>query len=196
MSLTASEATLRAAERVAAVLSAQGITCAVIGGAALAFHGYIRQTLDLDLATSVQPFVVFPKILEALKSEGFEVEFRGPDSEDPLGGVLDIRREDIGPIQIVNFLNPFVGGPGALGKEAVDTATPLEGTSLHVVDLPHLIALKLYSGSLKSLSDIVELLNRHEELDLESIEALARKFDVADEWKIALAHRDSMAGKS
>jgi hypothetical protein len=39
-------------------------------------------------------------------------------------------------------------------------------------------------------------LNRHEELDLESIEALARKFDVADEWKIALAHRDSMAGKS
>lgn len=83
----------------------------------------------------MQPFVVFPKILEALKAAGFEVEFRGP-------GVVDIRGEDIALIHIVNFLNPFVGGPGELGKEAVDTAIPLQGTSLQVVDLPHLIALK------------------------------------------------------
>jgi hypothetical protein len=42
--------------------------------------------------------------------------------------------------------------------------------------LPHLIALKLYAGGHKAKSDIVELLARNPDLDVESVRKLCRSY--------------------
>lgn len=181
MKLSASWATLKAAERVSQILADRSIECAIIGGAALSVHGYVRATMDLDLATSVEPFGVLAPVAEPLVTAGFQVEFRTPDASDPLGGVLDIRRDDIELIQIVNFENPLGGGHALLGREAISTAQALPGTSLKVVTLVHLIALKLYAGG--SQQDVFELLERHEEVIFREVDDICKRMQLTVEWE-------------
>ena len=53
----------------------------VIGGAALAFHGYIRATVDLELATSMHPYPSLSRdVRTVLARDGFEVA----ENDDPL----------------------------------------------------------------------------------------------------------------
>ena len=172
--------TLKTAERVSEILAAHGIDCAVIGGVALSFHKYVRGTVDIDLATSVNPFTDLREAQKALEADGFQVEFRMPDAEDSLGGVLDVRRGDTELVQIVNYENPFGGGNAALGREAVATAELFVGTSLKVANLPHLIALKLYAGG--SQDDVFQLLQRRPELDLSEVDTVCSRFQLSAEW--------------
>jgi hypothetical protein len=65
-------------------------------------------------------------------------------------------------VQIVNFDNSPANGFPRLVQEAARTARPLDALGgLKVVDLPLLVAFKLYAGGNKSRSDICELLDRH-----------------------------------
>lgn len=168
---TRSERTLQAAEEVCAVLESHGVPAVLIGALALAVHRFARFTEDLDLATDTDPFTVLREVAAALRARGFEAELVTPDAEDPLGGVINIRRDDIEPIQVVNFYNPLDRGGGALGADAIRSARPLllPDSKLPVVDLAHLIALKLYAGGRKSQTDVLELLERNQPLELEHI---------------------------
>jgi len=179
-----SEPTLEVAARVVAVLAAAHVDVALIGAGALAVHGYSRATEDLDLAVAVDPFSTLRALAATLTAEpGWRVELRLPDADDPLGGVITIDGAGFDSVQLVNFSNPLGGGlnPGA---EAVATAHEglLRGSSLRVVTLPHLIALKLYAGGYKSRLDILELLDRNPGADRAAIEALARRFELRAEW--------------
>jgi hypothetical protein len=174
---TRSERTLVAAEEVCAVLESHGARAALIGGLALAVHRFARYTEDLDLATDTDPFTVLREVTVALAARGFEAKLITPDAEDPLGGVVNVRRDDIEPIQIVNFYNPLALAGGALGAEAIRSAQPLlrPESELPVVDLAHLIALKLYAGGRKSQTDVLELLERNQPLDLSSIRSVCAR---------------------
>jgi predicted nucleotidyltransferase len=152
--------TLEVAAEVAAVLSERGARCAVIGAVALAVHGYPRATADLDLATLVRTLRDLDAIAEALRARGYDVHVSPPDADDPLGGVLTVVATDADPVQIVNYFNPWSGW-SVVGKEAIETAEPDVLLGLAVVDVPHLIALKLYAGGRKSALDVLELLSRH-----------------------------------
>ena len=70
--------TLQVAERVHEVLQAEDISSAVIGALALAVHGYIRSTRDLDLATHTNPFHKFPVVRKALEKARLHAEVRMP----------------------------------------------------------------------------------------------------------------------
>lgn len=48
--------------------------------------------------------------------------------------------------------------------------------TLRVIPLPQLVVLKLYAGGVKSLADIIELLRRNPEADLQEIGKLCRKY--------------------
>jgi hypothetical protein len=180
--------TLQVAEKVAAALSARGISTAVIGAIAAAVHGYVRSTDDVDLASNVHPFHQLRPAAEAFRAEGLDVRFGEPDQDDPLGGVLTITGEDFDPIQVVNFLNPFAGG-SALGREAIETATPRALGSLAVVDLPHLIALKIYAGGNAGASDVLELLDRNPNADREAILDVCARHGLADDLERVLARK-------
>ena len=162
------EALLRAAETVVGILRAHEIDAVVIGAVALAAHHYVRQTEDLDFGINAS----LPKLRELTKSlirEGFHAELREPGLDDPLCGVIDVRGP-FGLVQVVNFADRF---PAAI-DDAVRAATLVarEGSPLRLIPIPHLIALKLYAGGHKSKADIVELIARNPELDLQEVREL------------------------
>lgn len=160
------------AERIAAILSDNGLSAIVIGAVALAAHRYVRATCDVDLGVDAD-FKQMSGLLEELRARGYEAELHEPDGDDPLGGVIDIKGS-FGLVQIVNFGERF---PAAIrdSLSGEDIRTRPDG-GLRVVPIPQLVALKLYAGGLKSLADIVELLRRNPQADLEMIGNTCRKY--------------------
>ena len=165
---------LHHAEIVVRLSQSLGDDLLVIGAAALASHHYVRLTRDLDLGGNVSVDHL-RKLSESLTRMGYTVELREPDSEDPLGGVLDIHG-DFGQIQVISFHERF---PRVIKDALQEAPLCVAGeSSLRIIPLPHLVVLKLYAGGLKSMIDVVEVLSRNEDVDLDAIEALCDKYRV------------------
>lgn len=163
---------LREAERIATLLSEEGLPVLVIGAIALAAHRYVRFTQDVDLGVDAD-IRQMRKLEELLRAAGYDAELHEPDGDDPLGGVIDVSG-GFGLVQIVNFGNRF---PAAI-RDALageDIRIRPDGV-LRIMPIPQLVALKLYAGGLKSLADIVELLRRNPEVDLDMIGETCRKY--------------------
>ena len=181
------ERTLDLARRVSSVCADLDIDIALIGALALAYHGYPRATEDVDLATHVDPFTTLRALADALRTKGLAVRFGEPDAQDPLGGVVTVEADGCDAVQIVNFLNPLSGVRNP-GREAIETATQtLPELAVRVVNLPHLVALKLYAGGAKSRSDVAELLERNADESREGIASVCERHGLATEWAEILA---------
>lgn len=162
------DALLAAAETVVKILQEEKIDAVVIGAIALAAYQYVRQTEDLDLGVNIS----LPKmrqLTDSFRKAGYEVDFWEPEAEDPLGGVIDIRGS-FGLVQVISFENRFP----AVINDAVRASSLVvrTGSLLRVVPIPHLIALKLYAGGYKSKADIIELVRRNPELNLDEVRIL------------------------
>jgi hypothetical protein len=168
------------ADEIASALASRNVRTAVIGAVAVAVHGYPRATEDVDLAAATD-LATLRIVGDEFAAQGCTVRLGEPDAEDSLGGVT-IVRDDTDPVQVVNYANPFRPGSGALAGEAIDSATAGSIGSLAVVDLPHLVALKLYAGGAKSKLDIVELLVRNSEAHHEQIRTVCARFGLEGEW--------------
>jgi len=57
----------------------------------------------------------------------------------------------------------------------------IEGSSLVVVELAHLVALKLYAGGLKSRADALGVLAANPDADLEAVRAACSSAGLGDE---------------
>lgn len=170
--MTSPDALLTAAERIANLLAARGIDTLLIGASALAAHGYVRHTEDIDLGVNVA-IRDLVSVADGLREAGFEVAAREPDGQDPLGGVIDVSGP-FGLVQIVNFGERF---PAVIDSGlAAATLRVRSGAGLRIIPLAHLIALKLYAGGMKSKADIVELLKRNPDADRDTIRALCRGY--------------------
>lgn len=165
---------IRAAEDVAGILESRGVEPVVIGAVALAAHGYVRFTEDLDLGVNTD-LGTLSRVADALRAVGFVVQLREPDGEDPLGGVVDVRGP-FGLVQIVNYGGRFPAVIDA-GLAAADTVIRA-GSRLRIIPLPHLVALKLYAGGAKSRADIVELLSHNPDTDMAAIR------DLCQHWRL------------
>lgn len=91
---------IRAAEEIAAVLPERGVAAVVIGAVALAAHGDVRLTEDIDLGVNTD-LDTLHRVADALRRAGSEMELREPDNEDPLRGVVDVRD----PFSLVQSVN-------------------------------------------------------------------------------------------
>jgi hypothetical protein len=150
---------------------------------ALAVHGFVRATADLDLAVVTDPTTILRQAARRLRADGCECELVLPDAEDPLGGVLTVRKQGTDPIQVVNFLNPFREQNFNPGIEAVETAQETADLPFRVVDLPHLVALKLWAGGPKSALDVNELLAANPDAPLAEIDDVCARFGLATAWR-------------
>jgi predicted nucleotidyltransferase len=175
-------ATFLLAERVAEVARRLGIETAVIGAAAFAVHHYVRATKDIDLATAVDPYTELRNLERELSALGLHVERRLPDDEDALGGLLRVwEHEDedgdpLDPVEVVNFVNPHrrVRTPAV---DAIKNAMPIDDASpLRYVRLADLVALKLYAGARRDLADVVDLLVRNPDADLDEIRTTCARY--------------------
>lgn len=170
-----SDAILRAAEDVIGILQRYRIDAVVIGAVALAAYEYIRQTEDVDLGVNAD-LSTLRAVAESLRESGYTAELREPDGNDPLGGVIDVTGP-FGLLQVVNYGGRFP----AVIEDALRLSTLVvrEGSPLKIVPIPQLIALKLYAGGYKSKADIIELLLRNPELDLDEIRSVCRQYRLA-----------------
>jgi len=169
------DAILNAAEDIVGVLNAHDVDAVVIGAVALAAFHYVRYTEDVDLGVNAD-IQTLTAVTASLQSKGYAVELRKPDGSDPLGGVIDVSGH-FGLVQIISYADRFP----AVVDDAVRFSSDVirAGSCLRLVPLPQLIALKLYAGGHKSKADIVELLVRNPDLDLNE----ARK--ACDRYRLA-----------
>lgn len=154
----------------------------MIGATALAVHNFVRATADVDLATYTNVVPQLRDLAEVLRGMGLNADLRLPDEDDPLGGVLcvweqvDDEGEPLDAVELVNFRNPY-RADDSLALEAIRDAVELEpGSPLRCVRLPHLVALKLSAGSRRDLADVVDLLVRNPDADVDEIRAMARRY--------------------
>ena len=144
--------TVEAVVRVVKLLEARGLRCALVGAAALAVHGYSRATEDVDIGVATPSLDDLRRIGDELRTVlQADVTIAMPDADDPLGGVITINRDGIRQIQVINFLNP-IGVGDHPGREALahTLEVRLAGERTNVVDLEHLVAMKLFAGGMKS----------------------------------------------
>ncbi len=166
---------LDAAEQVMLILEQHQVDAVVIGAVALAAHHYVRMTHDLDLGVNADIHSL-RAITSSLGAAGFKAELREPDGQDPLGGVIDITGS-FGLLQIISFADRF---PSVIEDALRATTVPIRpGSRLKLVPLPQLVALKLYAGGLKSRADVLELLTRNSEADLDEIRNACRRYRVS-----------------
>ena len=176
------QVSLALAEQVAEAAKRLGLDTALIGAGALAVHRYTRGTEDLDLAVNVDPYTRLPALQQSLAADGLQTEMRLPDNDDPLGGVLVVwltTADDGAPadvVEVVNFNNPGRMGPTP-APMAIARAQPLPGSPLRCVTIEDLVALKLYAGGLSDHADVVELLARNPDVDLDAVRSAAAPFD-------------------
>jgi hypothetical protein len=163
---------LLAAEKVLGVLARHHLDAVVIGAVALAAHHYVRQTDDLDLGVNAD-LPTLRAVVTSLREAGLDVELREPDGADPLGGVIDVSG-DFGLVQIISYAGRFP----AVIEDAVRLSTLVvrEDSPLKIVPIPHLIALKLYAGGHKSKADIMELLVRKPDLELDEVRSVCARY--------------------
>jgi hypothetical protein len=170
--MSAPESNIEAAERIVALLRSHGVQSVLIGAIALAAHHYVRHTADIDLGVDVD-IKTMRTLASRIAEEGFKVEFREPDSDDPLGGVMDVSGP-FGLVQIISFADRFpIVIQDALAGEDIRIRP---GSELRLIPIPQLVALKLYAGGYQSRADIIELLRRNPGVDLEEIRATCRKY--------------------
>jgi hypothetical protein len=170
-------AALQLAGEVSRALESRGIQSLLIGAIALAAHGYVRGTADVDLAIAIAPqrlAEVADHLLAQLKSVDVDVSM--PDGADPLGGVINVSRGEGELVQVINFDNSPGGGFPALVHESKASSFSF-GADLtgRLVSAEDLVLFKLYAGGSKSAADILELLARCQ-VDLTDLRERAKKY--------------------
>ena len=169
------ESILDAAEQVMRILARHQIDAVVIGAVALAAHRYVRFTRDIDLGVNAN-IPTLRNLTSSLRAAGFKAILREPDEQDSLGGVIDVTGP-FGLLQIVSFADRF---PAAINDALKTTTVAIRpGSRLKIVPLPQLVALKLYAGGLKSKVDVLELLKRNPETDLDEIRNVCRRYRIS-----------------
>lgn len=173
---SSADALLDAAEEIAALMRLHNVEPIVIGATALAAHRYIRMTRDIDLGCNAD-LAKLRQLATALQERGYQASLREPDADDPLGGVIDVQGP-FGLVQIINFYGRFPAAIEDALREAQWVIRP--GSRLALAPIPQLIALKLYAGGRKSKLDILELLDRNPEVDIEAIRARCRAYGLKE----------------
>ena len=68
------------------------------------------------------------------------------------------------------------------GESSIQAAAAhIPGYHLPVVDVPHLVALKLYAGGPRNQSDVLELLERNRDVDRGEIRRVCAQFNLVAE---------------
>lgn len=130
-------------------LDEAGAKWAVIGAMAVAYHGWIRASLDADALLSLRGTALdIDQLAEKLRREGRQVDLRMGEPGDPLGYVLRIRDGSGNQADLIGGIRKLDGG---FWDRVV--AQEWDGMPLRIASLEDLIALKLYAGGPKDLED-------------------------------------------
>jgi hypothetical protein len=152
------------------VLSREGVDYAVVGALAAAVYGAIRASADADALVSIT-VAKLSSLSQAFKKKGFVVELRRGDAEDPIPAMLIISDRHQNRVDLL-------GGLRGLDPQTLSRATecPFGGSTLRVVSREDFIAMKCFAGGPQDLEDARIALKTAEQLDLDLLRRVARRF--------------------
>jgi hypothetical protein len=157
-------------------LQAVSVPHAFIGGFAVAFLGRVRATHDIDAVMDAD-LDDLDRFVREGKRFGFSLLF--PDGIDFARHtfVLQMRHEGSG-IQ-TNRSFAFT----AFEHEAIDRAVLQEafGARFPLIPPEHLVVFKIFAGRPKDIGDVDGVLDRHPDLQLETVRRWLRELDDASE---------------
>lgn len=136
-----------------AILDEQQVEYALCGGMAMAVHGQLRSTIDIDLLIQVESL---EEVLKIAKPLGYNI--RGKDMSFANGAVEIRRVSKIDPEDgELLSLDLLLVTPDVRGTWESRVEAEWEGGKLSVVSAKGLIALKQLRGSAQDLADIEAL---------------------------------------
>lgn len=139
--------------RVSALLDRRGTRFAAIGAAALAAHGVLRATADLDLLV-IDPACLDDRVWHELVESRVRVEIRRGDAADPLAGVVRITAQGEPAIDVIVGRHAWQGD--LLRRSS---PTQIGDACVHVVEAADLVLLKLFAGGPQDAWDVDQLLD-------------------------------------
>jgi hypothetical protein len=148
---------------------------ALVGALAVAAHGYVRATEDIDFACPVDP----KKIREVLAKAGIESRIRRGDILDG-----DISSVVHGTLEGIRF--DVIFPPVPIYWDRTVTLPLARGSRLRVVDLDTLIRLKLRASGPQDLIDVVHLVRLHPEIEEKAL-AVSESYGVRERLEAWLA---------
>lgn len=130
-----------------AVLTAEGVSYAVVGAMAGSVHGIVRASFDADavLSLTVQRA---PELEQKFKAAGFQTTLRRGDLEDPIGALLSLSDAFENRVDLLIGLRGLE--PTAFSR-AIEVT--FEKTTLRVIGLEDFIAMKVFAGGPQDLAD-------------------------------------------
>ena len=142
-----------------------------IGAFALALHGHLRATRDVDVLLRMHPSQL-RAFGQKVQAAGFQIDLRLGDEHDPIPAVLEIRDAAGGLVEMLAGLRGL--DPAAFAR---GLTVPFSGHDLKVVGREDLIAMKCYAGRPQDLIDVKEALaGSREDLDESLLRELVRRF--------------------
>ncbi len=139
---------------VGVALEAAGVKWAVVGAMAVAYHGWVRASLDADAVISLNGCSLdLDQLGGMLRSHGWEVEVRMGEKGDPIGFAMLIR-------DAVGNQADLISGIRRLDPAFFDRTIEenWDGMRLRVASVEDLIALKVFAGRPKDIEDVEGLL--------------------------------------
>lgn len=130
-----------------ALLTDEGIAYAVIGAMAAAVHGVVRASVDADVVLSVNT-ARLRQLEKDCVAAGFQTQFREGDFEDPVPAVLVLGDPHGNRVDLL-------GGLRGLEQAAFSRAitVPFQGEVLRVIGREDFIAMKIFAGGPKDMTD-------------------------------------------
>ena len=144
-----------ALRRVVTALDKLKIRHALIGGLAVAAHGMIRATKDVDLIIDL-PLQDALSLEQSLIDSGFQASFYRGAVDDPIAGVLRLAV----PVAGAEVSCDLLFASRAWQTRAVTNATSIDlgSFAVRVAKPADLFLLKLYAGGPQDLMDAAQLL--------------------------------------
>ena len=155
------------------VLGESGVRWGAIGALAVAYHGWVRASMDADAVITLRDSGIdTDKLLERLRHRGWAVDYREGDESDPLGFVFRIKDDAGNQVDLIGGIRRM---DPALFDRVINT--DLQGIRLRIASAEDLVALKVYAGGPNDLEDAAGILDvLGQTVDRAFILGLCKKF--------------------
>jgi len=170
---------------VAEILQRENVDYAVIGAFALAVHGAVRGTTDVDAVLHATPQHL-AKLRTVFDRAGFATELHQGDANDPIPAMLVLSDGYNNHVELLGGLRGM--DPGVFSR-AVEVE--FMGVNLRIVGREDFIAMKCFAGGPQDILDAHSAFDGAQgPVDLDLLRAVTRRFgrDAADNLEQVLAH--------